>query len=514
MIALTTHQRDLLYTLLTAPEAIGFADLGRKLGLTARQVRYSLRAVEAWLEQRNVQVVKTPGVGVYIACMAKQRDALLREMEAERSFQLVLTSGQRQQLLALHFLTADEPSILYQLQHALEASRTTILKDLDALDTWFRAFQLMLERRPHFGCAIVGTEFAQRQALTALLWGSVPFGEPLFRVSHSEGLASTFVRDAVLPPLMRQIVEFMRGWNIPAMLQHVAHAEAKLGVHFTDDTFFQLALTFAIQTQRAQAGRAVTCAAEAIQWLKAQPLWPIATNLTSQMLPTINAAQHLHESAFVAMNLLAGAREDGWIYNLDHHPEFRTLIDAMMHTVAVAYHMPNMECDRALRAGLEAHIVPACMRQRFGLWSPQVAYHEMISDQYRSEWNVAQQLMALVHTMVHVDLPEYELSNLVLLLRAAVIRERPPQSRHVLVVCPSGMATTQLLVARLRARFPHLGTYQVLSIRDLTPERLADAHLIISTVPLTLTDTQYVTVIQVHPMLSPSDVAAISQWMS
>ncbi len=110
--------------------------------------------------------MKTPGIGVYVACAAKQRDALLREMEAERSFQLVLTSGERQQLLALHFLTAHEPSILYQLQNALETSRTTILKDLDALDTWFQAFQLVLERRPLFRCAIAGTEFAQRQALT------------------------------------------------------------------------------------------------------------------------------------------------------------------------------------------------------------------------------------------------------------------------------------------------------------------------------------------------------------
>lgn len=514
MIALTTNQRDLLYSLLTATEAVGFADLGRELGLTARQVRYSLRAVEAWLEQRNTQVVKTPGVGVYIACAANRRDALLREMEAERSFQLVLTSGQRQQLLALHFLTAAEPSILYQLQHALETSRTTILKDLDALDPWLQSFQLVLERRPHFGCALVGTEFAQRQALTALLWGSMPFGEPLFRVTHTGGLVFASVRDAMLLPMVRQVAELMRGWNIPATLQQVAHAEAELGVHFTDDTFFQLALTFAIQMQREQAGRAVVCAAEAVQWLEMQPLWPIATHLASQMLPAMNTVQRLHESAFVAMNLLAGARDDGWIHDLDQYTEFRTLIDAMMSAIAGAYHIPDMERDRALRSGLEAHIVPACMRQRFGLWSPQVAYHEMVSDKYSVEWNVAQQLMLLVRDMVGVVLPEHELYNLVLLLRAAVIRERPPQSRHVLVVCPSGMATTQLLVARLRARFPHLGTYEVLSIRDLTPERLADAHLIISTVPLALADTQFINVIQVHPMLSPSDVAAISQWMS
>ncbi len=70
----------------------------------------------------------------------------------------------------------------------------------------------------------------------------------------------TSMRDAMLLPVMRQIAELMCGWIIPSALQQVAHAEAKLGVHFTDDTFFQLALTFAIQIQREPAGCSVICA--------------------------------------------------------------------------------------------------------------------------------------------------------------------------------------------------------------------------------------------------------------
>jgi hypothetical protein len=83
----------------------------------------------------------------------------------------------------------------------------------------------------------------------------------------------------------------------------------------------------------------------------------------------------------------------------------------------------------------------------------------------------------------------------------------------VLVVCPSGMATTQLLVARLRARLPRLGTFEVLSMRDLNAERIAFADLIISTVPLALPATAIVDVIQVHPMLKPEDIAMLTQWM-
>jgi hypothetical protein len=46
------------------------------------------------------------------------------------------------------------------------------------------------------------------------------------------------------------------------------------------------------------------------------------------------------------------------------------------------------------------------------------------------------------------------------------------------------MATAQLLTARLRTRFPHLGKLTVVSFRELDDERVANADLIITLMPL------------------------------
>ena len=75
------------------------------------------------------------------------------------------------------------------------------------------------------------------------------------------------------------------------------------------------------------------------------------------------------------------------------------------------------------------------------------------------------------------DLPADEVNNLALLLRAAWIRERPHRESKVLVVCPSGMATAQLLVARLKARFPRLETLNVVSMREIASENLTEDDL-------------------------------------
>jgi mannitol operon transcriptional antiterminator len=76
------------------------------------------------------------------------------------------------------------------------------------------------------------------------------------------------------------------------------------------------------------------------------------------------------------------------------------------------------------------------------------------------------------------------------------------------------MATAQLLVARMRAYFPRLGSYRVVSLRELGNAVIPGAHLIITTIPLPAKINEQTPVIQVHPLLLPQDVAKITQWLA
>lgn len=513
MVALTTTQRDVLHVLLTSEAAIGLTDLGQQVGLTARQVQYSLRAVETWLDQRGAQLLKTPGVGVRVAAPTERKQALVQALTSERSFQLVLTAGQRQQALALQLLTTHEPSILYQLQQTVDVSRTTLLKDLDLVEQWLESFGLQLERRPNFGCWIVHNELAQRQALTALLWGDSPFDDPMFAVTHTQGVVFFPSRDAGALPIIKRITDRLQPWDMAAAMQYVATVEAEIGVRFTDEAVLHLALTFTIQRQRIAEGLYISCSAATLQWLQARPIWKLAIRLVEQMFPAMDETSLLQESAAFAMHVLSAGREHGSSRDLALDAEFSQLIATLMRTIAEVYRVPALAEDTILRDGLEAHIVPACVRQRFGLWAPRTAYGATASDQFAFERAVADQLAAMVAEQTGCTLPLSERHNLILLVRAAAIRERPAHLQRVLVCCPSGMATTQLLVARLKVRFPHLGAFEVLSIRDLNTH-IADADLIITTVPLTLPPDSSVAVIQVHPLLLPQDIDTIREWIA
>ncbi|MEM7802428.1 MAG: PRD domain-containing protein, partial [Chloroflexota bacterium] len=160
------------------------------------------------------------------------------------------------------------------------------------------------------------------------------------------------------------------------------------------------------------------------------------------------------------------------------------------------------------------NLIPACLRQRFNLWSPTFLEPNLLSEEdYAYEYDIAHRLANEIEKRTDILLPYIEISHLALMLRAAYIRERPQELKDVLVVCPSGMATAQLLVARLKARFSRLGNLQVISLRELSDKRYATVDLIISTVPLSQENIK-TEVLHVHPLLLPEDITAITQWLA
>jgi len=172
-----------------------------------------------------------------------------------------------------------------------------------------------------------------------------------------------------------------------------------------------------------------------------------------------------------------------------------------------------MKYDRTLQNGLLNNIIPACYRQRFNLWFPVALNSANLPEQHEREYGIAQQIARMVHEHTGLMLPQSELNNLVVLLRAAFIRNRTYRFERIIVVCPSGMATAQLLVARLNARFPYLNALEVTSLRDLTPALVASADLVLTTIPLPRQYRDEAKTIQVHPLLMPEDIEAITRFL-
>ena len=515
MVTFTTRQREILKIILDVNRPIGTVELAKLLHITPRQVNYSMKGVKVWLKQNGRDLTVLPGVGFAVNLTNDQIQALFQKISLLSEVQIVLSVSQRQQLLALFLLTVTEPVILAQLEQISHVSRVTILKDLDEMETWLHGRDITLIRKPHFGIQISGAEQNCQRALAELLWGETPLSaDPITMISHSDGLKFNLQSEAQLLPLVGSINRYLSNLHIRRAISLVAKAEEQIEGRFTDDAVLHLALIFAIKANRIQEGYHLGVETQLLTSLQSMKIWPVASYVAGRLSGEASSIWKSADVAGIAMEMLAAPRNDALPGELERESDFSALSERLMQHISQAFGISKLKHDRTLQNGLLNNVVPACFRQRFNLWFPVTLNNASLPEKYEKEHAVAIEVSDLVHEYTGVTLPQSEINNLVVLLRAAFIRNRSYRFDRVIVICPSGMATAQLLVARLHARFPNLKNLEVVSLRDLTPNLISSADLILTTIPLPRQYANHPKVIQVHPLLKPEDIETITQFLS
>ena len=512
--ALTNRQRDILKILLEAKKPISSVELAGLLHLTPHQVIYSMPAVREWLKQHDEDLYIHSGIGFSTTVTHKQALALQQEINVHSSTQLVLSISQRQQLLALFLLTRPGPFILSQLERVLQVSRMTVSKDLNEVEIWFSEEHITLTRKPHFGIQAACTESARRQAIAKVIWGETPFSrDPITEVTHVDGLVFDLRGYVHLLPILEYINTFLTQIHMRRTVGLVTKAEEQLGGRFTDDAVLNLALIFAIMANRVQGGHHVEVDKQLVNELESMPVWPVASFMAQRLGHASNSIWKNEDIAGIAMELLAAQRNEILSGEMVQNQGFDLDIKRIMYFISEAFKISKLKHDQTLQNGLLNNIIPACFRQRFGLWFPDLLTKVELPERPERELGVAQGVMDIVRENTGVALSENDLNILAMLLRAAYIRNRS-YLEHVIVVCPSGMATAQLLVARLGVRFPYLSSLEVVSLRDLTSAMVLSADLILTTVPLPRQYASSPKIIMVHPLLMPEDIEAITKFLS
>lgn len=515
MMTLTTRERDILRIILKANRPIGSVELAEMLHLTPRQVNYSLKGVRVWLKHHDQHLETVSGLGFTTVMPPDRARSLSQKIDSQSEIQIVLSVSQRQQMLALFLLTQPEPVILSQLEQAAKVSRMTLIKDLDEIERWFTALTINLIRKPHFGILAAGPEQAFQRALAQLLWGeTVLSNEPIVEITHQDGLNFKLQRDASFLPVVEHIKNIISQIKLRRTISLVAQAEEQLGGRFSDDAVLHLALTVALEAHRVQGHHHLEVEAQQLSWLQTTAVWPIAAGVAQRLSLDSHSSWKPMDVAGIAQEMLAAPRHEILPGDLEQLNNWPAALEALMTHISQALELPSLKQDHTLQNGLISSIVPAYFRQQFNLWFPSALNSASLPEACERESAVAQEVANIVQARMQLHLPAIEINNLVVLLRAAAIRNRTHRLERVIVVCPSGMATAQLLIARVKARFPHLNTLEVVSLRDLTLARAATADLILTTIPLPRPLVEHPKAIQVHPLLTPEDIETIAKFLS
>ena len=163
--------------------------------------------------------------------------------------------------------------------------------------------------------------------------------------------------------------------------------------------------------------------------------------------------------------------------------------------------------DDELIYNLAIHLQPAIERARFGivLTNPLLG---QIQERYRSLYEVTRKAADKISEVTGIHFSEDEIGYLTIHLGAAAERKKMRQTKSlsVLLVCGNGVGTANLLAITLKNNLRYIHIDKILSYYKLEDKDLENVDLVISTVPLELSD---IALLRVSPIVTEEEIKVI-----
>lgn len=178
------------------------------------------------------------------------------------------------------------------------------------------------------------------------------------------------------------------------------------------------------------------------------------------------------------------------------------IVERLLARVSDALNI-NFASDQKLEEQLKNHIPPMIYRLKSNN-KTENPFTAQIKNEFSMTFNIIWVVLSEYEEELEISFNEDEIAFLTMYFQAAI--ERARMNRKILIVCQMGIATSELLINRIKSILPSLDTFEVASVAELEQTNLDEYDLIISTVKVEIPKKE---VIQVSPFLSKEDIERV-----
>ncbi|MFC7442461.1 BglG family transcription antiterminator [Laceyella putida] len=482
------RKKQLLATLLSLESFTTTQQLAERLGVSEKTIRNDLKQLDNWLKQTTSAILlRQPGIGVKLEATERERDMLhfyIRQIESVSTSESILDPAKRKRWITQALLKQSRPITIQQLSEQLYVSKATIRHDLSEVEQELAAYGLQLDKQPHKGLTVRGSERNKRALLVKLIGQTT-------QLDSTHPYEYALVRHAV------------RTW------------ERRLHVQFTDESFLRLCTHLVLALIRIQQGHEVHMPAAELQQLRQKTEYPLVEEVARKFGKKLALAIPETEIAYMTLHLLGAkvhytppqdAPLDATLSQLD--PEAIRMAESLIERVAQMAQLPLSQ-DKELFLGLAIHLPSAIHRLRHQLRLTNPILDE-IKQTYRYTFEMVCAATITLEPVVGGQVSEDEIGYLTLHIQAALERCQPVDRAQVriLIVCTTGVGTSQLLATKIRRAFPDLlllGSVPMSQLQRALAQHQPD--LLISTIPLNELAVPHITVSPFFPEADQRKVA-------
>lgn len=375
---------------------------------------------------------------------------------------------------------------IQQLSNTLYVSRSTVENDLKKVKQKLAQFGLQLAIT-HTGLSLIGSEHQKRQATVELIsqyWG---------KRTEAKELNGQLVRHVQLPDNLNQLFE-------PALIKNILTALTELieksTLSFTDYEFQSLAIHLMMPAPTGGSNGAQPVVTPFIA--ETQLLVQILEWRFELTIPDF-------EQEYLNRHLVTVQSKDTSVQTIQ--TELRQSVGLPQ---LLRQQLAQLAVDEELIQGLAVHLSSALRRLAMGL-SINNPYTDEIRQNFPQAFDQAVLLKPVLENQYQIQMNEDELAFISLHFEAFFERHSEDARLSVVVVCSSGIGTSQLLGQRLAKTFAQeLRITRIIALGELLATPIKES-LVISTIAI---KGLSVSVIEVSPLLNRHDIGIIRQMIT
>jgi transcriptional antiterminator len=490
MTALNQRQSGIIKFLAAENDWVPANRIAESLAISVSTLRRDIEAINEYSFDNESQIISKPGLGLrfdggsFFSRLSSRAGDQHHEIFATKRLVGIATDLLTQSPL---------PLSLSALSEKFFVSRSSVVEDLKKVETWLATFSLTLVR-DHSGTYINGNDMDIRMALKDIITVSV--------LSHYQTADSRIDRFS-----RTKLVDQFGKVNVDNCISLIGLIEDELTCAISEPYYTNL-FSHLLVTIRRAAGLAAHALVQTYTRHDCKE-WTIAEKAVSWLQEEYRITLPAIEVSYIYQYLISSGRHTLTpceSIQLPLNSEADIYADRLIRESSQDLGL-DLSLDRKLHHDLSQHIKPMLNRLAYG-----IAIHNPLLDEIRSELSSAFHSVKKAAQRInklygYADISDDEVAYLTIYLQTALDKFRA--AKKIIIVCSSGVGTSQLLSSRINRAFPEWEIIAIVPGSQLSNTLEVKAcDLIISTIKL---DDVELPVAYVSAIFSKKDIARVSE---
>ncbi|HEI4248444.1 TPA: BglG family transcription antiterminator [Staphylococcus aureus] len=481
---LSYRQIEILYLLIHEQTFIPINTIANQLGVSPRTIQYDIAYIEQYAETYHYNVSRNKAAGIKVTTA---NTTILNELEHNLTNQIHFSKDERLTHIALKLFETTDPVSTKQLAHDVNVSRRTIADDIKMIQAQLDQYHLKLNYVHNKGFNIIGEEDHYRKAYAHFIHQYMKQAAPFIEadIFNSESIA--LVRRAIIKTLNSENYHLVQS-AIDGLIYHILIAIQRLNENFSFDIPIN----------------------EIDKWRHTNQ-YAIASKMIENLERSCSVTFPESEIIFITLHLLGSKMTDCTIStNINEQHVLSENIQEFITCVSQELGI-DMSNDHKLHTSLLTHIKPAIHRIKYDMIQANPLKQEVYK-RYPQVVDAISKHISTIEKDTAISFNEDELTFIAIHFASSMERGATNKQLMIKVVllCGSGIGTSQLLKSKLNHLYPEFNIWDAYSIYQLDEKQLIQNNIdyVISTVPC---DISVVPVINVDSFINEQSRQKLNQ---